>query len=459
MKRRRTPKRSIISLALTAVLGLGAFAEGSSDGALDIARAQELASSKADEVAARKAVAAAALGSLDAARSQLLPRISGSLSSAYLVNPPAGVTVKKGSLATTPIMLPGEDWAVTPDAKSTYFKGNVTFAQPLYAWGKIRAAIDLASLESELASVDARGAGLDAARQANRAYFSALLSRRSAAVLNELRGLAARIVEDRSRVLDEGLSTKESLLSAKADLADLDAKLVEAEEGERSSLEYLAFLTGLDASSITLSSDFRDVLPPIAEEGLKSGAASSSTAFGEARVRLSEARRKLDLEGGSGAFKPDLSVFASLDASGQDIPFSRSSWMDTWSWNLSLGLAAKVDFFDGGAAAARKRAAAAQIEAAEAGLAATLGGLRLEARKAVDAARRSEAALSSARARGDWAAEALKSARALAADEMISRSELSGAEIREASARLTVLGARYALEESLADLDRLGAAK
>jgi hypothetical protein len=42
---------------------------------------------------------------------------------------------------------------------------------------------------------------------------------------------------------------------------------------------------------------------------------------------------------------------------------------------------------------------------------------------------------------------------------MISRSELSGAEIREAGARLTVLEARYALEEALADLDRLGGAK
>jgi hypothetical protein len=38
---------------------------------------------------------------------------------------------------------------------------------------------------------------------------------------------------------------------------------------------------------------------------------------------------------------------------------------------------------------------------------------------------------------------------------MISRPELNGAQIREASARLTVLEARYALEQAIADLDRL----
>ena len=215
------------ALALAALAGVPAYAEGpaaegpAADSAippLDIALAEDLARSRADEVAARRAAAAAALGAVDAARSQLSTKLSGSLSSAYLVNPPAGVTVKKGSLASSPIMLPAEDWAVTPDAKHSYFKGNLSFSQPLFAWGKIRAAIDLASSEAEVASVDAKGSALDAARQAGRAYYSALLSEKSAAILKELRDLAAQIVVDRGRVLDEGLSTKEGLLSAQADL-------------------------------------------------------------------------------------------------------------------------------------------------------------------------------------------------------------------------------------------------
>jgi outer membrane protein TolC len=127
-----------------------------------------------------------------------------------------------------------------------------------------------------------------------------------------------------------------------------------------------------------------------------------------------------------------------------------------WTWDLSLGLSAKVDLLDGGASAARKKEAAAQVDSARAALQAAGKGARLEVRRAVEAARKAEASLAAARARLDWAAEALKAARASAADQVISRSELYGAEIREATERLAVQGARYAVEESVADLERLG---
>jgi uncharacterized sporulation protein YeaH/YhbH (DUF444 family) len=97
------------------------------------------------------------------------------------------------------------------------------------------------------------------------------------------------------------------------------------------------------------------------------------------------------------------------------------------------------------------------VASAQAALQAAGKAARLEARRAVEAARKAEASLAAARAKADWAAESLKAAQASAANQLISRSELDGAMIREASARLAVLEARYALEEAVADLDRLGA--
>ena len=440
---------------------------------LDIATAQELARTKADTVAARNAAAQSALRAADAAKARLLPQISGSATGAYLVNPPGAVTVSAGSLGTLPlcvpasanpgtyysgpftqypVSLPEKDTTLFPATQPFYFKGNLTFSQPIFTWGKLRASIDLALLEARVAETDARGAERDSAREANRVYYSALLSERSAAILAELCGLALQIVADRQSALDEGLSPKEQLLSSEADLADLNSRLVEAQESAKSAREALAFYTGLDADRIELRSDFRDALPPIAEDSLKEAAAFSSTAFAEAGARLKEAERKLDLEKGSSLFLPDLSFFAGFDTLS---PNSGGSMSDSWSWDLSLGLMAKVDLFDGGAAGARKKEAAAQVDSAKSALQAAGKGARLEARKAVDAARKAEASLTAARARGDWAAEALRAARASAADQMISRSELNGALIREASARLTVLEARYALEEAIADLDRL----
>ena len=87
--------------------------------------------------------------------------------------PPAGVTVSAGSLGTLPlwvpanpnditetnghylyngelteypVTMPAEEWTVGGYTKNSYFKGNLTFSQPLFAWGKIKAAVDLASL-------------------------------------------------------------------------------------------------------------------------------------------------------------------------------------------------------------------------------------------------------------------------------------------------------------------------
>jgi outer membrane protein TolC len=473
MNAKRMMKALAAFLSLAAVTSRGA-AEGPAAGGpaaegpaaedraapieLSVERAMELASTASGEVRARNAQALAARRAADAAKARLFPSLSGSVSGAYLVNPPEGVTVKAGSLGgppTLPFLLPPTDMIMVPDTKDTYFKGNLTFTQPIFTWGKIRDGIDLALLEARTADAEARGSALDARKDADKTYFAALLARRSASILEELVGMAEGIVADRQSALDEGLSTKEKLLSSKADLAELRSRLVEAREAEASALEALALLTGLSPDGLVLTSDFRDEDPPADEGALKQAATLASTALDEAGIRLAQARRKLDLERASGIFRPDVSLFASLDASAQGLPFAGSEWSDTATWNLSVGLAAKADFFDGGAAAARAKQAEAGGDAAAAALAAAGKAARLEARRAVEAARKAVAALAAARARAEWSAEALRAAKASADEEIATRAELLGARILEASDRLAVLNARFGLEAALADLDRI----
>jgi outer membrane protein len=446
-------RRVGLALLLLVVCALALRAEGPL--ALDIGRAMELARSGSDEVRAKEAAAEAALRAVDVARANFLPKLSASISGSWLANPPAGVTVAAGSLATVPLSLPATDLVIVADAKASYFKGNLTFTQPLYAWGKIRAAVDLAALEARVASIGSRGAAQDAARSANRAYYSAVLSRDGAGILEELRGLAASILEDMKSALAEGFATREQVLSSAADLAALETRLVQAREGEASAVEALGLLTGLDGSALTLVSPFREELPPLDEAILRDEALAASAELDTARARLAQAGKKLELERGSSLFLPDLALFASLDLAGQDIPFARRSWMDTWNWDLSLGLSAKADLFDGGASGARRREAAASLEAAGIAAGAAEKAARLQARRAVDAARGAQAALREKEAKAAWAAEALRNARAKAAGQVASRPELNASAIGEASARLDLLAARYALEEALADLERI----
>lgn len=455
---------------LLIVSALAARAEGAAtDGSLplDIGRAEELAGKGADEVLARDAAAEAALRAVDEARASFFPKLSASLSGAYLPQPPSGVKVPAGSLGSIPIyntlnksysyyQLPPTDLDVGGYTENSFFKGSIAFSQPLVAWGKIKAAVDLAALEAKAADIGARSASLDARRSANRAYYSALLSRESLAILAELRALAESILEDRRSAKDEGFATQEQVLSSAADLASMDSRLVQASEAETSALESLGLLTGLDPSSLVLISPFRANLPSLAEGPLKDEAIASSTDIALARTRLSQAKRKLDLERGSSLFLPDLALFANLDVSGQDLPYSSPSWWsNTWSWDLSVGVATTVDLFDGGASAARKREASASIEAARIGEGAAEKAARLEARRAIEAAREAEASLREKEAKASWAAEALRNARAKAADQSASRAELDAQAIVEATARLELLDARYALEESIADLERI----
>jgi outer membrane protein TolC len=450
---------------------------------LSIDKAEDLASRNADEVQAKAAAANAALRAVDAARANFFPKLTGSVSGAYLPVAPKGITIPANSLATLPLWFPTNEPANAPSGtispggslikedvsldptdmtlggytKNSYFKGNLTFSQPLFEWGKIKAALDLASYEATIAQVGSAGATLDARRQANRAYFSALLSKDSLPVLQELRDLAASILEDRRSSLDQGFSTQADVLSSTADLAAMDTKLVQDREGLESALESLALLTGLDADTIALASDFRPALPAsLSEDEVKAEAASGSTEVSLARARLSEAKRKLDLERDSSILKPDLALFASLDASGQTIPFSESGWFDsTWSCDVSIGLSLDVDFFDGGASLARIKGAQADLEAARIGEAATEKSARLAVRRATEAARGAEASLREKEARAAWAAESLRATQAKASDQAASRPELSASAIAEAGARLDLLYARFSLEESLADLERL----
>lgn len=256
--------------------------------ALDIARAEELARKASDDVRAKEEAAAAALRAVDSARANLLPKLSGSVSGAYYPQTPAGVTVPAGSLPTLPLWVPATPNPIEPYTGSfvkypvsldpqdmtlggfttnTYFKGNLTFSQPLYAWGKIKAAVDLAALEARVADIGGKGAVLDAVRSANRSYYSAILSREGVSILAELRALATSILEDRKSSLDQGFATREDVLSSEADLAALDTKLVQAREGEASALAALGILTGLDPDSMALVSSFRETLPEFRRPG------------------------------------------------------------------------------------------------------------------------------------------------------------------------------------------------
>lgn len=423
---------------------------------LSLSEAEALARTKADSVQARAAALASAQAGLKAAQAAWLPKITATGTGAWLANPPEGITIGAGTLNKLP-PIPSAPIVIVEDAKASYFKGNLSLSQPILAWGKIKAGVDLAALEVDAALVQAAGAGRDAAAGARSAYLAAKASLEGEAILGELVALEAGIVADKEAALAEGMITRAELLSAQADLADLQARKVEAHEAGLSALYGLCILTGLDPRlPPELSSPWATALPSLDEASFPGAASEAAPARQGAELRLRQAGKKLALEEGSAMLKPDLGLFASLDASGQTPPFSASAWWDsTWAWDLSLGLSVSLNVFDGGRSWARIAQARADEAAAAAALAGAGHEAGLGARRALEAAHRAEAGLARAAAKAAYAAEVLKNARLSAQDELVSRQDLGRAAMQEASSRLDLVQARYALGLAISTLESL----
>jgi HAE1 family hydrophobic/amphiphilic exporter-1 len=400
------------------------------------------------------------------AAARALPHVDLQASGAYLVSPPTGYTVAKGTLGEIPIPgvglvpMPTQDFSIGAqpyDAISV----AATLSQPLFTWGKIRAAIDAAALQAESAGTDLVSQRRDTSREVHRAYFSAVLARESEKVLGDLSQAAAGIVADRQAALDQGTGTREPVLEAKYRKAQVDSQLVQAEQGLSTALESLGMLTGLDPEAIELSTGFREAMPALDEPALRARVLESSTEVAASRNRQGQARKKLDIERGGEIFHPDLSLGLSLAATGAQNylvlngapPNSNAS--TSWSWDLIISLGMKMSVFDGMESAARVGQAKQDLEAAGQALVLAQKLARLAVRQDVEAALKADAGLSETLAAEGYAAERLANAQSSFDGGMASRADLRGAQILMGSARLDRLLAQFNREEALADLSRL----
>jgi len=409
------------------------------------------------------------------AGSRALPHVDLQASASYLVNPPQGYTVAAGSLGTlsseipansplhNPVPIPLGSFVIPPQDFNVgaqlhnYFTATASLSQPIFTWGKIRNAIDLASLDVESAGTELIAQQRDMDREVHRAYFSVLLALDSETVLRRIRDTAAEIAADRQKSFDQGTINREAVLEAQANLASIDARLSEAEQSKATALESLGFLTSTQPKVEDLSTGFRTQLPLLDEQSLRAQARASSTSLAASRTRISQAGKKLAVEKGGELLHPDFSLGLQLDFLGQeDLPFSAWTWNNTtWDWDLVVSLGVKMSVFDGLSSLQRVREAEKDIEMAGMGLSLDEKQVGLDVRRAVDAAVKADSDVREKQARADYAEERLHNARASLDSGMGSRDEEHAADIQAGSAELDLLFARFSREEALADIARL----
>ncbi len=436
---------------------------------LTLDQAYALARSSSDAVRLSAMAVEKSRLAVSEAEGRRLPHIDFQASASYLVNPPPGYTVSAGTLGSltlpnlsppptyTTVKIPPTDFNVGA-AEHNYFSVTAALNQPIFTWGKIRNAIDLASLQVDAASTELASRQRQVQREVHRAYFGILLARGSAEILSRISDTAAEIVADRQKSFSEGTTNKEAVLEVSATLASLRSKLAEARQSEASARESLGMLTGLDPGSMMLATDFRASLPGLDEQALIARALSGSTDMAAARSRSEQARKKLAIEQGGAILHPDVNLGISFDVSGQeDFPYS-GAWTfanNTWNVDLILTLGVKMSAFDGLESLRRIQQAEKDVDMAGTALSQQAKLVRLQARRGIEAAVSADADVQEKQARADYLAEKLRNARVSWTNGLASRDDLRGADIMAGSAELDLLLARYNREEAIADLEQL----
>jgi outer membrane protein TolC len=439
-----------VVLLLAAPLALSAEPK-----ALPLAEALRLADESSEAVRIRTLQAGKSDAILAEARSQRLPRLALEASASYLANPPEGITVHRGELATVPIVIPDADLVFVEDAEPTYYKLGATLTQPIYTAGKIAAGIQLAELDRAAAGAELVHQHRTTRRETARAYHGAVLAGRSLPLLEEMRAAYVDIVADRRASFDEGIVTRQAVLEAQASLASIESRIVVAREARSSALEALAVLTGLAAADIDPVDGFRGTCPVLDEDGLRALAAAGAPDLVSARARLEQAGAKRDLERAGAAFRPDLALSVAGSVSGQRTPFVGADWTDSWDWSVVVSVGASATAFDSGASRARISAASSDVEAAAAALSQADKLLRLFVRRAVETVRNAAALLDERRAKLALAEETAKNARASFENGVATRGEARLAEIGRLAAALEVASADAALEDAIGEIEYL----
>jgi outer membrane protein TolC len=434
-----------------------------SEGSLSIERAVTLARQHAHALKLEERHIRRASLAATEAKSRLGPELTFSISSSYLTNPPAGITVSEGELgdfiipAVPPVQvaIPQEDLIFLEDAKSTYFEVKVILSQPVFTWLKLRRGVDAAAMDVAIANVNLEESKNQICQELHSSYFAALLARESIVLMEDAVAILDEMEEDIRRSFELGLLNRLSLLEVRTRAASARRGLVEATEGYASALEAISFYTGLDPAKIDLASDFREELPSIDEPALKSLVETGSPAVRKLQLELEKSHTNLAILKGTSILRPDISLNVMLEITGQTVPWTEENWEDDWSLNLIVALGASGSLFDSGRASWKIRQAEQAVAAARDGLALLGRQLRLTARRSVQEVRLAYADLEEKKARLLEAEEAEKNARESHAQQLITRRELGSARLFLLQKRIELLSALHTFEVSVAALEFL----
>jgi HAE1 family hydrophobic/amphiphilic exporter-1 len=411
---------------------------------LDLERAVETALQKNPALLAVEELRSQVRGGIVEARANALPQVAavadwGQSRSPALLNSP--------DFAEFVEQFPGGDFE---PATQELTRTLVEVSQPIFTFGKVGAAIDLARLVADAAEAQILTARLDTGLLAAEAYYDVLSAREGLSTTQSEREFRRRDLERVASLLEIGEATELERLRAAAALAEVEPE-VARRQGEVAVAETrLRWALALPAGEpLELVPAGRDLPEPAGYAELVEEAFAERPELRdlELQSQVYEKRQKVTRADGL----PQIDFDGSYGREVRLVENFSDSLYSAWSFGVGL----RWEFFDGG----RRRGQIAQLESQRQQLAWQRADLqariRLEIEQALSDYRTERARAAAAGSSAQAAGEALRVARELYEEGVATQTELLDAQSRATAADVLAVEAFY---DALIEASRLARA-
>ena len=327
----------------------------------------------------------AAEGSLTAAAGLLYPQISAtgiytknSALSRYVYGDPYKIPVFNAA------GVPNTDYIafampnVSADRLGDMYVAKLSLVWPVFTWGKIQGAVEIAEANKNIADEDLTKTIQDVTYDIKNGFYSLLMTSQMVKVLDETRkSLQAHVAVVEKRYT-AGLASKFELLRAKVQLANVEPQLNSAKNGYELSL--MGFNNNLGAESnnkYTAKGEFKyEKETFVLEDCLKSALTNRvELKQMDERIRMSRAAMNIATAG----FRPSLTLTANYSTNmGAQLPPEDTVWFTGWD----AGGILSIPIFDGFTTSGKYTEAEGNLQQALIGKKQLLDGIDIEVKGA-----------------------------------------------------------------------------
>jgi outer membrane protein TolC len=327
-------------------------------------------------------------------------------------------------------------------APRNIYTTQLSLSQPIFAWGKLSGAVDVAKVGEAEAKASFTTSELDILHGVAKAYLGVLNAQAQLDVVQVRKDTAKKLLEDIQNKLDAQSATRLDLLRAQAELEGVEPEALQAQANYQHAVELLNGQLGLDPRT------------PLALETLPDapkGSVSSSGTRSELQ-QLDEQEKALKINDRilASDLRPRLDFNASYGWMAKQTNLLFQDPYDTWRVSLTL----KVPIFDGLRTSGRRAQNRAQLEQVRQTRIDTERQVQVQQQSAQRELGKAQALLEAATKAHDAGMEALRVSRDSFQEGLISSLDLLQAERQERQLESQRIQAQLGVWAALFDLRR-----